>query len=72
MPVFLYLDESGDLGFDFVDANTRLYIYHWSSQEHRGLQAVDLFSWGIFRKYERSDEDWYSSYKAKILLEKSI
>ena len=29
-----------------------LNIYHERSHENAGLQAVDLFCWGVFRKYE--------------------
>lgn len=32
-----------------------LNIYHERSHENAGLQAVDLFCWGIFRKYEGGD-----------------
>ncbi len=34
--------------------NIDLNISHFTSQESTGLQAVDLFSWGIFRKYENN------------------
>lgn len=34
-----------------------------------GLQAVDLFSWGIFRKYENGDYGWYTIYWHKIRFE---
>jgi hypothetical protein len=34
--------------------NIDLNISHLTSQESTGLQAVDLFSWGIFRKYENN------------------
>jgi hypothetical protein len=38
-----------------LSLNTDLNISHLTSQESTGLQAVDLFSWGIFRKYEYND-----------------
>lgn len=40
-----------------IDPNTPLDIYHWNSQETAGLQACDLFCWGVFQKYERKKED---------------
>lgn len=40
--------------------------YHEASYSHKGLQAVDVFSWGIFRKYERGDVEWYSYFRDKI------
>lgn len=44
-------------------------INHHNSQENHMLQAVDLFSWGIFRKYERDDDEFYNEYKDKIRYE---
>ncbi len=44
-------------------------IFHNHSWENRGLQAVDLFSWGIFRKYERGDTAWYDMFKDRISYE---
>jgi hypothetical protein len=43
--------------------NTGLTIEHLASYERAGLQAVDLFCWGIARKYERGDLAWYSLFK---------
>lgn len=37
--------------------NTALNISHLTSEESAELQAVDLFSWGIFRKYENNDTE---------------
>ena len=37
-----------------------------SSKKAAGVQAVDMFAWGIFRKYERNDYTWYSVFKEKI------
>lgn len=44
-------------------------MYHWNSQENAGLQAVDIFCWGIFQKYERKNTDWFDCFKRKIELE---
>ncbi len=52
-----------------IPPETPLYISHESSQENPGLQAVDLFSWGIFRKHERNDLEWYSQYAEHITFE---
>ncbi len=46
-----------------------LEIHHLSSQESKGIQAADLFCWGIFKKYENSDTEWYQIFKDKILFE---
>lgn len=47
----------------------RIEIFHNHSYASKGLQAVDLFCWGIFRKYERGDTQWYDVYKDKIKFE---
>lgn len=49
--------------------NIPLHIHHEDSQANTGLQAVDLFCWGIFRKYEHGDTQWYQHYKEKIAFE---
>jgi len=41
-------------------------IYHWISRENPGLQAADLFCWGIFRKYEKEDYKWFNMFKVNI------
>lgn len=43
-----------------------LDIYHWLSHENYGLQAADLFSWGIFQKYERQNIEWHDVFMEKI------
>jgi len=40
--------------------------YHEVSYAHKGLQAVDVFCWGIYRKYERGDLQWYNYFASKI------
>jgi len=46
--------------------NATLHIEHESSQASPGLQAVDLFCWGIYRKYESRDMSWYRVYGSRI------
>lgn len=46
--------------------NVPLNIYHERSHDNQGLQAVDLFCWGIFRKYEMGDSEWYDVYRDAI------
>ena len=52
-----------------IDPKIPLIITHKDSQEDFCLNAVDLFSWGIFRKYEKKDVAWYSVFKKKIRYE---
>lgn len=49
-----------------IDPNVPLRIKHEDSCSDPCLSAIDLFSWGILRKYERRDSDWYNVYKEKI------
>jgi hypothetical protein len=49
--------------------NIPLNIYHERSHENAGLQAVDLFSWGVFRKYEKGENEWYNVYRRAIVFE---
>lgn len=49
--------------------NTSLNISHLTSAESAELQGVDLFCWGIFRKYEYNDTIWYNVYRRKIRFE---
>ena len=52
-----------------VDPKIPLEIKHKNSCSDNGLSAVDLFSWGIFRKYERKDLEWYNIFKEKVIFE---
>jgi len=47
-----------------------LFIDHRNSNAMRPLQAVDLFSWGIYRKYEAGDTQWYDVFREKIKFER--
>ncbi len=43
-----------------------LQIDHLSSEENAGLQAVDLFCWGISRKDNFNEMDWFNCYRDKV------
>lgn len=49
-----------------IDPKVPLGIYHHRSAENLGLQAVDLFAWGVFRKYERADTAWFDVFREKV------
>ena len=79
--VYLYIDKSKSKPeiADFnqyieqniqarLDPKVLLHIIHENSHLHAGLQAADLFCWGIFRCYERKIYDWYECYKHYIRL----
>lgn len=46
--------------------NVPLNISHEKSDESAGLQAVDLFCYGIIRKYGVKDNAWYSEFSDQI------
>lgn len=52
-----------------IAPNTPFDIYHEDSKKIGGLQAIDVFAWGIHRKYEYSDEEWYKIFNKKIALD---
>lgn len=43
-------------------------ISHEPSHGRCGLQAVDIFCWGIRRLYEFDDREWFDVYKEKLTL----
>jgi hypothetical protein len=49
-----------------IDPKIPLNIYHWDSKQNSGLQAVDMFSYGIFEKYERKRMEWFAVFKKKV------
>jgi hypothetical protein len=49
--------------------NIPLNIYHERAHENAGLQAVDLFCWGIYKKCEMEDAEWYDIFREAIKFE---
>ena len=47
----------------------RLNFDHVLSHVDNGIQAADMFCWGIFRKYEKDDEVWYNLFRDRIKFE---
>lgn len=52
-----------------LSLNTPLNIYHEDSKANAGIQAVDCFCWGIYRKYEHGDAEWYNCFAEQIAFE---
>lgn len=52
-----------------LDPAVPLNIDHLDSRQDAGLQAADLFAWGILRRYEKQDSEWLDCYAGKILLD---
>ena len=49
--------------------NVSLNIFHELSHKNPGLQAVDLFCYGIMRKHALNDVSWYTEFADKIVEE---
>ena len=52
------------------DPKAPIDIFHYNSKHNLGLQAVDMFCWGIFRKHERNDRSWFDIFKEKVVYDK--
>jgi hypothetical protein len=52
-----------------INPKIPLDIVHRLSHETMGLQAADLFAWGIFRKYEKKDLEWFSVFREKVIFD---
>lgn len=50
-----------------TDPKIPLDIEHALSHESLGLQAADMFAWGVFRKYERKDTEWFNVFSSKVV-----
>lgn len=48
---------------------TRITLEQVPSSEHYGLQAVDMFSYGFYRKHEHHDLDWYNVFNSEVFSE---
>ncbi|HBB66204.1 MAG: hypothetical protein A2X28_09970 [Elusimicrobia bacterium GWA2_56_46] len=53
-----------------IDPLVPLDIFHALSQENPGLQAADMFAWGLFRKYENKDCAWYDIFKTRLRVDR--
>ena len=52
-----------------IHPNTPLVIFHRDSIQSHGLQACDLFCWGIHKKHEEKDVEWLEMFEKKIKLD---
>jgi hypothetical protein len=49
-----------------------LKVFIKKSCEEKSLQAVDVVSWSIFRKYEHKDDTYYQIIKEQIVEENAL
>ncbi len=52
-----------------LDPKVTLDMYHWDSKQSAGLQAADMFCWGVFQKYERRNTKWFETFEKKVKFE---
>lgn len=52
-----------------IPSHYNLIIKHRNSELEAGLQAIDLFSWGVARKHQAGDLDWYSCFVDRLAVE---
>lgn len=52
-----------------ISRNTIFSIEHKSSHQNHGLQAVDLFCWGVSRYWDKNIEEWYADFKDRLVTE---
>lgn len=52
-----------------LSPKTLLNINHVTSHENPAIQAVDLFCWGIARKYSLNELGWYDCFSQNIKFE---
>lgn len=55
-----------------IQPSVKLNIHHANSCVDAGLSAVDLFCWGIFRKYEQGDPSWFNCFKSKVQFDETL
>ncbi len=53
-----------------INPKVPLDFHHEDSKEIKCLQAVDLFAWGIRRKYEKRDYSWLNYFKSNVKFDK--
>jgi hypothetical protein len=50
-----------------IPPNIPIFIRHMASEESKGIQAADLFCWGIFRCFRQPpDRAWYDVFADRI------
>jgi len=49
-----------------LEPKVDLRISHLTGEQEPALQAADLFSWGIFRQYEKNDREWLDVFRDKV------
>ncbi len=49
-----------------IDPKVPLEIQHRDSLENKALQAVDMYCWGFFQKYEHANMEWVTLFGPKV------
>lgn len=53
-----------------TDPQIPIDIQHRPSVAEYGLQAVDTFCWGVYRKYEFGDSEWFDIFQGRVKYDK--
>jgi hypothetical protein len=53
-----------------LSSRAKLNCYHLDSTSSKGIQAIDMFLWGIFEKYNFDKTEWYDLFKQRIQFER--
>lgn len=61
--VYIFMDESGDLGFDYQNQDFKILCDH---------STVDMACWAIYRKWEHKDGTYYRLIKPRIIEDKPL
>lgn len=55
-----------------IAPNIAFDLTHEDSRVWPGLQLADMFAWGVFQKYERQNEKWFSVFRGKVLCDEQF
>jgi len=55
-----------------IDLKLPINIEHQKSNENYGIQACDLFCYGIAQNYERQEREWLDIFRKKVNLDELI
>lgn len=52
-----------------ISLKSKLNCYHLDSIASKGVQAIDMFLWGVYEKYNYQKIEWYNTFKDYIAFE---
>jgi hypothetical protein len=70
--ICIFNHQVKELFYHQLCTTNNLIINHKYSHDMKLLQAVDLFCYGLFSKYEYKDLAWYNCFRDRIRTEKKL